>query len=367
MTPQATLIGILGAGQLGQMLVQAGQPLGLRFRLLDPNPDACAKDCGEHVVGEFDSPLAIEQFARDLEGLTWEFENVPVPTVEQMASGLPSCPSPESLRVAQDRCLEKELFQSLGLRTAPFAPADDLPSLQAALEHVGLPAIVKTRLGGYDGKGQQRVHHIDQAEDAFHALGGQPLLVEGQVAFRREMSVLIVRTAEGQTATWPIAENVHRDGILHTSVAPAPDLDPKLLAAALESAEHIAHALEHVGVLCVELFEDEEGILCNEIAPRVHNSGHWTIEGAVTSQFENHLRAVAGLPLGNTELAEGVGAAIMLNLVGTLESPEQAAHNSDGHLHWYGKQPRPGRKVGHITYVGADLETVRARLNDTFA
>jgi len=361
------LIGILGAGQLGQMLAQAGQPLGLRFRLLDPNPDACAKDWGDHVVGAFDSPLAIERFAQGLEGLTWEFENVPVPTVEQMASTVPSCPSPESLRVAQDRLLEKELFQSLGLRTAPFATAEDLPSLRAALEHVGLPAIVKTRRGGYDGKGQQRVQHIDQAEDAFHMLGERPLLVEGQVAFRREMSVLIVRTAEGQTATWPIAENEHRNGILHSSVAPAPDLGPKLLDDALEAAERIVHALGHVGVLCVELFEDDEGILCNEIAPRVHNSGHWTIEGAATSQFENHVRAVAGLPLGNTALAEGVEAAVMLNLVGTPESPEQAARQANGHLHWYGKQPRPGRKVGHITYVGVDLAEVRSRMDGTFA
>ncbi len=346
------LVGVLGAGQLGRMLALAGLPLGMRFRFLDPDPDAPGAAVGEHIVGSFDDAQAVARFADGLDVATFEFENVPVSCVESLAGSVKVWPSAFALNVAQDRVSEKKFFQKAQLAVHPYAPVEDLPSLRRALENeVGVPAILKTRRGGYDGKGQAVIRSIGDAEQAWQAIGQRPAIVESLVPFSRELSVVAVRGIDGSFSAYPIAENHHKGGILRTTIAPATGVPVEIARAANEHCLALMEAMKYVGVLAIEFFEHNGSLLANEMAPRVHNSGHWTIEGAVTSQFENHLRAVAGLPLGDTSPC---GHSVMLNLIGGSPDPAAILAIPGAHLHLYGKAPRPGRKIGHVTIVDSD-------------
>jgi 5-(carboxyamino)imidazole ribonucleotide synthase len=344
-------IGILGGGQLARMIALAGHPLGLTFRVLEPASGPSAAAVAEHVQGDWTDPAALDRFADGLDVVTYEFENVPVTAAARLAERLPVLPRPRALEVAQDRLVEKQFFRQRGIDTAPFLPVDDADALRRAAAELGLPAVLKTRREGYDGKGQLVLREEAELEDAWLRLGGRALILEAFVPFRRELSVLAVRDHGGEVRVWPITENVHRDGILRTSRAPAPGVDAGLRGTAERYARTVLEGLDYVGVLAIELFDAGGSLLANEMAPRVHNSGHWTIEGAVTSQFENHARAVAGLPLGSTE---PLGHAVMVNLIGELPPSDAALRIEGAHLHLYGKEPRPGRKLGHVTCVGAD-------------
>ncbi|MCS6938573.1 MAG: 5-(carboxyamino)imidazole ribonucleotide synthase [Roseiflexaceae bacterium] len=361
------LIGILGGGQLGRMLALAGYPLGLRFRFLDPASDAPVRYLAEQVVASYEDHLAVAQFGNGLMVATYEFENVPVATARALEQRVPVFPPPQALEVAQDRLAEKRFFTQLNIPTAPFAPVDDRASLDAAVERIGLPAILKTRRLGYDGKGQAVIRQRADIDDAWRALGGQPLILEGFVSFVRELSILAVRGQDGAVACYPLVENLHRNGILYRSIAPAPGLSADVQLLAETYARQVLEALDYVGVLAIEMFEVDPAhtgatgarLLANEMAPRVHNSGHWTIEGAVTSQFENHLRAIAGLPLGDTSAR---GCAAMVNLIGGLPDAMMLLALPDTHLHLYDKAPRPGRKLGHVTVCAGDATRLAERL-----
>jgi 5-(carboxyamino)imidazole ribonucleotide synthase len=326
-----TLVACIGGGQLGRMLGLAGLPLGLRFRFLDPSPTAPAGGVGELVVGSFDDPAALARLAAGADVITYEFENLSVASLHRLGALPPSL----ALELGQDRLIEKELFRRLGIPSARFGTTAE----------TDLPAIVKTRRLGYDGKGQRRVEVDEEI--------GEHELAEELISFDRELSIIAVRGGDGETRFWPLAENVHRDGILRVSRAPAVDAPQ---AEAEELAQRLLDELGYIGVLALELFEVEGRLLANEFAPRVHNTGHWTIDGAVTSQFENHLRAILGLPLGPTD---ATSEAVMVNLVGGVPPIGQLLRLPGAHLHLYAKEPRPGRKLGHVTLVGAD-ETVVA-------
>ncbi len=362
-----TMIGILGGGQLGRMLALAGYPLGLRFRFFDPSADAPVRYLAEQVVAPYDDHLALDQFSQGLTVVTYEFENVPVATARALERHVPVFPPPRALEVAQDRLQEKRFFASLNIPTAPFAPVDDRESLEAAVVRIGLPAVLKTRRLGYDGKGQVILRTHTDVDPAWHALGGQPLILEKFVAFARELSVLAVRGQDGGIACYPLVENVHRNGILHRSIAPAPGLAAETQMLAETYARRVLEALDYIGVLAIELFEIDETnarttgarLLANEMAPRVHNSGHWTIEGAVTSQFENHVRAIVGLPTGATSAR---GYAAMVNLIGSLPNVTMLLALPDVHVHLYDKAPRPGRKLGHVTICAGDVTQLADRL-----
>jgi 5-(carboxyamino)imidazole ribonucleotide synthase len=371
-----TTVGILGAGQLGRMLALAGYPLGLRFRLLDPAPGAPAGHLAEHTQDGYDDDATLERFSAGLAAATYEFENVPVTAARFLADRVPVYPPPAALEAAQDRLAEKTFFQRIGAATPPFAPVESRADLESAIARIGLPAVLKTRRLGYDGKGQCVLRAPADVEDAWAALGGSPTILEGFVAFERELSILAARGRDGATAYYPLVENRHRDGILRLSLAPAPGATPALQAEAEQIAARALAALEYVGVLAIELFQtvgpgawdlglEASGsghaphLLVNEMAPRVHNSGHWTIEGAETSQFEQHLRAVLGLPLGFTAPR---GHSAMVNLIGTLPDPAAVLAIPGAHLHLYGKQPRPGRKVGHVTIRADQIDELQARL-----
>lgn len=361
------LIGILGGGQLGRMLALAGYPLGLHFRFLDPASDAPVRYLAEHVAAPYEDHLAVAQFGNGLMVATYEFENVPVATARALEQRVPVFPPPQALEIAQDRLAEKRFFAQLSIPTTPFAPVDDRASLDAAIERIGLPAILKTRRLGYDGKGQALIRQRADIDDAWCALGGQPLILEGFVSFGRELSILAVRGQDGAIACYPLVENLHRNSILYRSIAPAPGVATDVQMLAETYARRALEALDYVGVLAIELFEVDAAhagaagarLLANEMAPRVHNSGHWTIEGAVTSQFENHLRAIVGLPLGDTSAR---GCAAMVNLIGGLPDVTMLLALPDTHLHLYDKAPRPGRKLGHVTVCAGDATRLAERL-----
>ncbi len=351
-------IGILGGGQLGRMLALAGYPLGLHLRVLDPSPEAPAGEVAPHEVAGYGDETALARFAEGLDVVTYEFENVPVAAARALSRHLPVRPAPEALEAAQDRLIEKRAFEALGVPTPPFAPVDTRADLDGALRRIGLPAVLKTRRGGYDGKGQAVLRAEADVGAAWRALGGVPLLVEGFVPFERELSVIAARGIDGDVRVYPLVENVHRDGILRRSIAPAPSSDGRQ-AEAERHARAVLERFGYVGVLAIELFEAGGRLLASEMAPRVHNSGHWTIEGAETSQFEQHLRAVAGLPLGAAGLR---GHAAMLNLIGGHPDPSDLLRLEGLHLHLYGKAPRPGRKIGHVTVVASDAGRLAERL-----
>jgi 5-(carboxyamino)imidazole ribonucleotide synthase len=394
-------IGILGGGQLGYMLALAGYPLGLHFRFFDPSPEAPVGRIASRVTAEFSDEAALERFANGLELVTYEFENVPASAVRFLAERAPVFPPPVALEAAQDRLREKQLFLNLGIPTTEFAPVADCDALNAAVRKVGLPAMLKTCRMGYDGKGQWLLRTAEDVDRARQELSGPvevlrasspevlgmtsgdtlapgpataeggrvgadgpsdaPFILERFVKFTRELSVLAVRGRSGETAVYPLVENHHRGGILRLSLAPAPRLDPAIQRAAEEAVIRIFEELQYVGVLAIEFFEQDGLLLANEMAPRVHNSGHWTIEGALTSQFENHLRAVVGLPLGSTH---AIGSSAMLNLIGELPDSSEVLGIRDAHLHLYGKSPRAGRKLGHVTLRAASAEQLASRLGE---
>ncbi|HYQ30513.1 MAG TPA: 5-(carboxyamino)imidazole ribonucleotide synthase [Polyangiaceae bacterium] len=354
-------IGVLGAGQLGRMLALAGLPLGYRFVFVDPSPGAPAAAVGEQIACAYADPVGQDALAACLV-VTYEFESVPVEAAEALAERVPVFPPPFALRVAQDRLAEKSCFRALGIGTAPFEAVDSLEDLTRAVETLGLPAVLKTRRLGYDGKGQVVLRRAEDVASAWDAVGQAPSILEGFVHFERELSLIAVRGRDGEIAFYPLVENHHRHGILRKTISPAPALTLDLQAAAETYAIRILEHLDYVGVLALELFEKRGMLVANEIAPRVHNSGHHSLEGSHTSQFENHLRAILGLPLGDTS---AVSPSCMLNLVGTLPQREAVLAIPDTHLHLYGKAPRPGRKVGHITVrakTEAELATRVAEL-----
>jgi 5-(carboxyamino)imidazole ribonucleotide synthase len=339
-------LGILGAGQLGRMMALAAYPLGVQCRLLDPVEDSAAADVAPVTVGRYDDPDALDRFVTRLDAVTYEFENVDAVAIDHLEARVPVRPGRRALEVAQDRLAEKSFFRDHDIETPTFAPADTLAELRAAVSEVGLPAIVKTRRFGYDGKGQVVIRKAGEVERAWEQVGGVPLIVEGFVAFERELSIVSVRGLDGAMGFYRVVENHHEDGILRRSIAPAPGLPAALEDRARYYATRLMEDLDYVGVLGLELFQVEDRLLANEMAPRVHNSGHWTIEAAETSQFENHVRAVLGLPLGSTDVR---GHAVMVNLVGAVPDREAVLRHRNVHLHLYGKEPRPGRKVGHFT------------------
>ncbi|KFN47995.1 5-(carboxyamino)imidazole ribonucleotide synthase [Arenimonas metalli] len=344
-----TTVGILGGGQLARMLALSGAPLGLRFLVLDSAPDACAAQFAPMLQADYRDQAALASFADQVDVATFDFENVPAESAEWLAARVPVFPSPRALAVAQDRMAEKSLFRELGIPVPEFAAVDSREGLAAALAKVGTPCILKTRRLGYDGKGQFRIKSPADADAAWEALGAQAatvgLILEGFVAFQRELSVVAARGRDGELRAWPLTENWHESGILAASLAPA-QADDALQAQALAAARKVAEALDYVGVFALELFLRDGVLLANEMAPRVHNSGHWTIEGAETSQFENHLRAVLGLPLGSTR---AVGHSVMLNWIGAMPAALPVLSEAGGHWHDYGKSSREGRKVGHAT------------------
>jgi len=353
-------IGILGGGQLGYMLALAGYPLDLHFRFLDPSPQAPVGRIAPRVTAEYTDYEALDKFAHGLALVTYEFENVPVEAARHLARHVPVYPPPQALEAAQDRLNEKTLFQELGIPTTEFVAVNSRAELDVAVRKLGLPSVLKTRRLGYDGKGQW----VLRTQEDVAALGknfpSTPLILEKFVSFVRELSILAVRGRSGETAFYPLVENHHRSGILRLSLAPAPQLTEALQREAESASRRILEALAYVGVLAVELFECGGHLLANEIAPRVHNSGHWSIEGAVASQFENHLRAVVGLPLGETRT---LGYSAMLNLIGEVPEPVELLAVPDAHLHLYGKALRPGRKVGHVTLRAESAEELSLRLN----
>lgn len=354
-------IGILGGGQLGYMLALAGYPLGLHFRFLDPSPEAPVGRIAQRVTAEFSDEPALEKFAHGLELVTYEFENVPVEAARFLAERVPVHPATLALEEAQDRRREKQLFQRLGIPSTEFAEVSHPAAFDAALKQVGLPSVLKTCRLGYDGKGQWLLRTPEDAAKARNELPDVPLILEKFVSFTRELSILAVRARTGETAFYPLIENHHRGGILRLSLAPAPQLSPALQQTAETYASKILEALDYAGVICLELFEVNGQLLANEIAPRVHNSGHWSIEGAASSQFENHLRAILGLPLG---LTATLGYSAMLNLIGELPASEDVLRVRNTHLHLYGKSPRPGRKLGHVTLRADKFEKLQQRLSE---
>ena len=356
------VLGILGGGQLARMLALAAAPLGVKGLVVDSAPDACAAQVAPLLAADWTDYAALENFARQVDVVTFDFENVPAETAHWLAERVAVFPAPRALAVAQDRLAEKTLFRECGLDTPAFMAVDTRADLDRALATVGAPAILKTRRLGYDGKGQFRLRTLADADAAWAALGAQAaahgLILEAFVPFERELSVVAVRGRDGDFRTWPLTQNWHTDGVLSLSLAPAPAVDG-LQQRATELARTLAERLAYVGVFALELFVKDGQLLGNEMAPRVHNSGHWTIEGALTSQFENHVRAVLGLPLGDTS-ARGLSA--MFNWIGELPDAAPVLQAVDGHWHDYGKQPRPGRKVGHATVCAVDAKSMAERL-----
>ena len=344
-----TTVGILGGGQLARMLALSGAPLGLRFRVLDTVADACAGQFAPLIVGDYRDEAALSEFAAQVDVATFDFENVPAESAQWLSERVPVFPNPRALSIAQDRLAEKTLFRELGIPVPAFADVPDPAALDAAIAAIGMPCILKTRRLGYDGKGQFRIKSPADIDAAWDALGAQAatvgLILEAFVPFERELSVVAVRGRDGEFRAWPLTENWHVDGVLSVSLAPA-RVDAALAAQADAHARALAEALDYVGVFALELFCRDGVLLANELAPRVHNSGHWTIEGSETSQFQNHLRAVLGLPLGDTRM---LGYACMLNWIGSMPDAAPVLREPGGHWHDYGKEPRAGRKVGHAT------------------
>ena len=356
-------LGILGGGQLGRMLALAAANLGVRVRCYDEADDACAGQVCDLHVGTFDDLARLEAFGAGCDAVTYEFENVPVGAAARLNERVRVWPPPEALAASQDRLNEKTLFVELGIDTPAFARVDGAGDVKGALERVGLPAVFKTRRGGYDGKGQAVVRTIAEAMHAAEVLGAGesgcvPLIAEAFVPFTGEVSVVLVRGRAGERAVYALCRNRHAGGILRETVAWA-EANEGLVRQAAGAGGAIAERLGYVGVLAVEFFELDGRLLANEMAPRVHNSGHWTMDGAATSQFENHVRAVLGLPLGPTD---ATCAAAMVNLIGEHPPLESLLGLPGARVHLYGKQPRAGRKVGHVNLCAPEAGTLARHL-----
>ncbi|MDX1444078.1 MAG: 5-(carboxyamino)imidazole ribonucleotide synthase [Gammaproteobacteria bacterium] len=349
-------VGIVGAGQLGRMLALSGYPMGLQFTFLDKVDDAPGGQIGDIILGEFGDARKLAELSERVDVVTFDVENVPVDAVREGVNK-PFRPPVSLLEKAQDRLLEKELFRSLDIPTPHFAPVETVEELREAVQRIGLPAVLKTRRLGYDGKGQYLLKEEADIEKAIDAIGGVPLILEGFVDFEREVSLIAVRNVSGEMRFYPLSENTHRDGILRWSVAPFEN--HALQGLAERHLEKLLEEFDYAGVMTVEFFESGGRLIANEIAPRVHNSGHWTIEGAVTSQFENHIRAILDLPLGDTNAN---GYAAMVNFIGEMPSLEDVLDIPGAHYHDYGKDPRPGRKLGHATLTSPSRQEVETRL-----
>ncbi|MGD1914797.1 MAG: 5-(carboxyamino)imidazole ribonucleotide synthase [Phycisphaerales bacterium] len=345
-------LGVLGGGQLARMLAIAAAPLGINVRCYDPSPNACAGDLCELVAGSFDDEDTLKRFADGLSAVTYEFENVPSTAVRFLESCVPVRPGLASLERSQDRALEKPLLTEAGFEVAPWRAVDSRADLLDAIEAIGTPAILKTRRGGYDGKGQAIIGSPADADRAWASIESRPAVLESMLTFQRELSLVAIRGLDGSIASYPLVENEHRQGILRVTLAPASGVSPSLQAQAESMAAALLESLEHVGVLTIEFFLLGDRLVANEFAPRVHNSGHWTIDGATTSQFENHVRAVLGLPLGPTTLRT---PTVMLNCVGAMPSAEAVLAEPRAKLHDYRKPARPGRKVGHVNVPGLEF------------
>lgn len=341
-------VGILGGGQLARMLALAGYPLGLEFIVLDPSADAGATPLSEHLHGDYDDQTLLAELAEKADVVTYEFENVPAHVAQFLSEHTQVYPGANALAIAQDRLLEKNFCQKLHIPTARFAQVDNLADLQRVMPEIGYPAILKSRRMGYDGKGQVVLKSVDDLAEAWESMQGVASIVEGFVAFTREVSIIAARRPSAEIAFYPLSENKHRGGILRVSEACH---DDALQAQAQDYVTRLLEALDYVGVIALELFEVDGGLVANEFAPRVHNSGHWTIEGSETSQFENHLRAILDLPLGSTKTR---GFAGMVNFIGDVPTSEQILGLNNAHLHLYAKQPRKGRKVAHATVRSDD-------------
>lgn len=349
LAPGGTL-GILGGGQLGRMLAMAAARLGIRCHVYCPDKGSPAFDVASvHTLAAYDDEDALARFADAVDRITYEFENVPAATAEFLAARKPVHPKPSALAVAQDRFSEKSFIHGLGIGTARFANAESAADIAAGWPHVGAPAILKTRRMGYDGKGQAKVASPAEAEDAFVRFGGVPCVLESFEKFDREISVVAARAEDGTIAAYDAVENIHENHILARTLAPA-RLSATQAQAAAEIAARLLAALDYVGVIGVEMFAFDDGrLLVNEIAPRVHNSGHWTLDACATSQFEQHVRTVCGWPLGAPDRHSD---AVMENLIGKAALPWQALAAGGGCLHLYGKrEARPGRKMGHVTHL----------------
>jgi 5-(carboxyamino)imidazole ribonucleotide synthase len=339
------------------MMAGAGASLGLSFRAADPSADSCSRQVCELSVGDFSDLSFLGRFCAGLDAATYEWENVPVSAAAEVASHVPVFfPPVAALEMAQDRLIQKEYLVNLGLPTAPFVSVDSKLELIAAIDKLALPAVLKTRRHGYDGKGQFILRTADDVDRAWSMLGNAPLILEGFVPFLRELSIVAVRSRDGAMAFYPLAQNEHRDGILHVSIAPAPECEQFNHQSVAENyARTILENLNYVGTLTIELFEHNHRLLINEVATRVHNSGHWTMDGAHTSQFENHLRAGLGLPLGSTKL---IAPTAMVNIIGTVPNLKDITKAPSARVHLYGKSPKPGRKLGHINVLLSELPIV---------
>ncbi|MBN8808509.1 MAG: 5-(carboxyamino)imidazole ribonucleotide synthase [Sphingomonas sp.] len=354
--PPGSTIGILGGGQLGRMLASAAAELGYHTHILAPDAESvAAQTASSFTRADYHSRIVLDEMAARCDVVTYEFENIAIEPIDYLAGKVPVHPAPAALAIAQDRANEKAFVDAIGGRTAPWRRVETLEELRAALGEIGAPAILKTLRLGYDGKGQVRIAAPDEAEAAWSAIGGRPAILEGFVEFSHEFSIILARGTGGAMVSYPPPWNRHVDGILATSTLPAPAEIAAQWGVAAALTGRIADTLDYVGVLACEFFATAAGPVFNEMAPRVHNSGHWTIEGAVASQFENHIRAIAGLPLGDTALT--APAVEMENLIGDAgDRWVEILAEPGAHLHLYGKgDARPGRKMGHVTRLRRDL------------
>ena len=341
-------VGVLGGGQLGRMMGLAGIPLGLEFVFLDPSSDACATAAGDLVQADFSDEQAARELSALVDVVTFDFENVPAATARALQENCLVYPSPDALGAGQDRLAEKELLTSLGIEVAPYHVVSSRTDLLAGLEKVGYPAVLKTRRLGYDGKGQAVLRDQEDLERAWQKLGDFDLVLEAFVPFQAECSLVAVRGLDGEIRTWPLARNVHSNGILVLSMPGA--FDEALQSLATRKMKALLEHFDYRGVLTIEFFLADGKLLANEFAPRFHNSGHWSIDGAVCSQFENHVRAVASMPQGETSMT---GHSVMFNWIGEMPDRERAMKIPGLHWHDYGKSPRPGRKIGHATLTAS--------------
>ena len=360
-----TRIGVLGGGQLGRMIALAGYPLGLEFRFLDPaGMESPAGQLAPCVTAAYDDTGAVSRFADGLDAITYEFENVPAASLDALSGAAPVLPPRSALAVAQDRFLEKQCFQELGIATPKFVAVAMRAELDGALGFLGTPSILKTRHLGYDGRGQATLRHKSEAASAWEAVGEQPSILEQRVDFDEEVSIIAVRSRQGAIQYYPLAHNTHKEGILRvswTDPTETSDAEARLTGQARQAISKILERFDYVGVLALELFVQQGKIIANEIAPRVHNSGHWSIEGAPCSQFENHLRALLDLPLGETH---GNRPVAMVNLIGALPNPAEVLRAvPEARIHFYGKAPRPNRKVGHITVLADNRDELSAKVD----
>lgn len=351
-------VGVLGGGQLGRMLGLAGVPLGFHCLFLDPAPDACAAAAGELLQAAFDDQQAARTLAQRVDVATFDFENVPESSARAVQSICPLYPGPQALGAGQDRLVEKNLLSSLGAEVPGYHGVASRTELLDALDRIGYPAVLKTRRLGYDGKGQAVLRDAEDLERAWQRLGDSPLILEAFVPFEAECSLVGVRGGDGDTRFWPLTRNVHDQGILALSLPGV--FEPALQEEAEGVMRGLMDRLDFRGVLTIEFFLHQGHLLVNEFAPRVHNSGHWTLDGAECSQFENHLRAIAGLPLGGTAMSR---PSLMFNWIGGMPPLAEALAIPGLHWHDYGKQARPGRKVGHANLTAASADLLRERAN----